>query len=110
MNSISEATPKFCEYCKYMNEDNMKYDADKTTPGTTTPIITTPKNFPNKANIGLKTAYDTMLTNRRRASQSLSSPFISFTGAYSPGWTFGLPFQGFFITHMQTHGRTPLDE
>jgi hypothetical protein len=35
--------------------------------------------------------------------------FISFTGAYSPGWTFGLPFQGFLITHIQTHGRTPLD-
>jgi hypothetical protein len=34
----------------------------------------------------------------------------SFTGAYSPGWTFGLPFRGFLITHIQTHGRTPLDE
>jgi hypothetical protein len=34
----------------------------------------------------------------------------SFTGAYSPGWTFGLPFWGFLITHIQTHGRTPLDE
>jgi hypothetical protein len=34
----------------------------------------------------------------------------SFTGAYSPGWTFVLPFQGFLITHVQTHGRTPLDE
>jgi hypothetical protein len=27
-----------------------------------------------------------------------------------PGWTFGLPFRVFFITHIQTHGRTPLDE
>jgi hypothetical protein len=35
---------------------------------------------------------------------------ILFTGAYSPGWTFGLPFQGFLITHIQTYGRTPLDE
>jgi hypothetical protein len=34
----------------------------------------------------------------------------SFTGAYSPGRTFGLPFRGFFITHIQTNGRTPLDE
>jgi hypothetical protein len=34
----------------------------------------------------------------------------SFTGAYSPGWTFGLPFRGFLITHIQTHGRTPVDE
>jgi hypothetical protein len=33
----------------------------------------------------------------------------SFTGVYSPGRTFGLPFRGFLITHMQTHGRTPLD-
>jgi hypothetical protein len=41
-----------------------------------------------------------------------SSPNIihSFTGAYSPGWTFGLPLRGFLITHIQTHGRTPLDE
>jgi hypothetical protein len=31
----------------------------------------------------------------------------SFTSAYSPGWTFGLPFRGFLITHIQTHGRTP---
>jgi hypothetical protein len=36
--------------------------------------------------------------------------FISFTGAYSRGRTFGLPFRGFFITHIQTHGKTPLDE
>jgi hypothetical protein len=34
----------------------------------------------------------------------------SFTGAYSPERTFGLPFQGFLITHIPTHGRTPLDE
>jgi hypothetical protein len=34
----------------------------------------------------------------------------SFTGAYSPRWTFGLPFRCFLITHIQTHGRTPLDE
>jgi hypothetical protein len=36
----------------------------------------------------------------------------SLTGAYSPGWTLGLPFRGFLITHthIQTHGRTPLDE
>jgi hypothetical protein len=32
------------------------------------------------------------------------------TGAYSPGRSFGLPFRGFLITHIQTHGRTPLDE
>jgi hypothetical protein len=38
-------------------------------------------------------------------------PFIhSFTGAYSPGRTFGLPFRDFLITHIQTHGRTPLGE
>jgi hypothetical protein len=36
--------------------------------------------------------------------------FISFISAYSPGWTFGLPFRGFLITHIQTHGRTPLYE
>jgi hypothetical protein len=35
---------------------------------------------------------------------------LSLTGAYSPGRTFGLPFRGFLITHIQTHGRTPLDE
>jgi hypothetical protein len=35
---------------------------------------------------------------------------LLFTGAYSPGRTFGLPFRGFLITHIQTHGRTPLDE
>jgi hypothetical protein len=23
----------------------------------------------------------------------------SLTGAYSPGWTFGVPFEGFLITH-----------
>jgi hypothetical protein len=23
--------------------------------------------------------------------------------AYSPGWTFGFPFQGFFITHTYRH-------
>jgi hypothetical protein len=34
----------------------------------------------------------------------------SFTGAYSPGWIFGLSFRGFLITHIQTHGRAPLDE
>jgi hypothetical protein len=34
----------------------------------------------------------------------------SSTGAYSPGWTFGLLFRGFLITHTQTHGRIPLDE
>jgi hypothetical protein len=34
----------------------------------------------------------------------------SFTGAYSPGWTFGFNFRGFLISHTQTHGRTPLDE
>jgi hypothetical protein len=37
------------------------------------------------------------------------SKFHSFTGAYSPGWTFGLPF-GVSWSHIQTHGRTPLDE
>jgi hypothetical protein len=34
----------------------------------------------------------------------------SCTGAYSPGRTFGLPFWDFLITHIQTHGKTPLDE
>jgi hypothetical protein len=34
----------------------------------------------------------------------------SFTGAYSPERTFGLPFRGFLITHIQTHGRTRLDQ
>jgi hypothetical protein len=29
----------------------------------------------------------------------------SFTGAYSPGWTFGLPFRGFLITHTHTDTR-----
>jgi hypothetical protein len=29
--------------------------------------------------------------------------FISFTGAYSPGWTFGLPFRGFLITYIIRH-------
>jgi hypothetical protein len=27
----------------------------------------------------------------------------SFTGAYSPGRTFDLPFRGFLITHIQRH-------
>jgi hypothetical protein len=27
----------------------------------------------------------------------------SFTGAYSSGWTFGLPFRGFLITYIQRH-------
>jgi hypothetical protein len=27
---------------------------------------------------------------------------LSFTGAYSPGWTLGLPFLGFLITHTDT--------
>jgi hypothetical protein len=27
----------------------------------------------------------------------------SFKGAYSPGWTFGLPFRGFLITHTIRH-------
>jgi hypothetical protein len=26
-----------------------------------------------------------------------------FTGAYSPGWTFSLPFRGFLITHRIRH-------
>jgi hypothetical protein len=34
---------------------------------------------------------------------------LLFTGAYSPGRTFGLPF-GVSWSHTQTHGRTPLDE
>jgi hypothetical protein len=34
----------------------------------------------------------------------------SFTGAYSPELTFGLRFRCFLITHIQTHGTTPLDE
>jgi hypothetical protein len=34
----------------------------------------------------------------------------SFTGAYSPGWTFGLPFGVSVITHIPTHGRNPLDQ
>jgi hypothetical protein len=29
----------------------------------------------------------------------ISPEFHSFTGAYSPGRTFGLPFRGFLITH-----------
>jgi hypothetical protein len=34
-------------------------------------------------------------------------PFTqSFTGAYSRGWTFDLPFQGFLITHTHTHTHT----
>jgi hypothetical protein len=41
---------------------------------------------------------------------NLQSCIHSSTGAYSPGRTFGLPFPGFLITHIQTHGRTPLDE
>jgi hypothetical protein len=43
-----------------------------------------------------------------RALNEFIHSFI--TGAYIPGWTFGLPFRGFLITHVQTHGRTPLDE
>jgi hypothetical protein len=44
-------------------------------------------------------------------SHSFIHSFIhSFTGAYSPGWNFGLPFGVSVITHIQTHGRTPLDE
>jgi hypothetical protein len=35
---------------------------------------------------------------------------LLFTGAYSPGRTFGLHFRGLLITHIQTHGRTLLDE
>jgi hypothetical protein len=38
---------------------------------------------------------------------------LLFTGAYSPGRTFGLPFRGFCdLTHtrIQAHGRTPQDE
>jgi hypothetical protein len=26
-----------------------------------------------------------------------------------PGWTFGLPFRGFLIIDIQTHGRSSLD-
>jgi hypothetical protein len=37
-------------------------------------------------------------------------PRYIFTGAYSRGWTFGLHFRSFLITHIQTRGRTPLDE
>jgi hypothetical protein len=36
--------------------------------------------------------------------QPFISAFIhSFTGAYSPEWTFGLPFRGFLITHTYRH-------
>jgi hypothetical protein len=28
---------------------------------------------------------------------------LLFTGAYSPGWTFGLPFRDFLITHSYRH-------
>jgi hypothetical protein len=46
-----------------------------------------------------------------RKERNKMRPYIqSFTGAYSPGRTFGLPFRGLLITHIQTHGRTPLDE
>jgi hypothetical protein len=34
----------------------------------------------------------------------------SLTGAYSPGRSFGLPFRDLLITHIQIHGRTPLDD
>jgi hypothetical protein len=47
-----------------------------------------------------------ILRQRSRNNKELHS----FTGAYSPGWTFGLPFRWFLITHIQTRGRTPLDE
>jgi hypothetical protein len=45
-----------------------------------------------------------------RGDMRCARHFHSFTGAYSPGWTFGLPFRGFLITYIQTNGRTPLDE
>jgi hypothetical protein len=32
--------------------------------------------------------------------------FIHSQTPYGPGRTFGLPFRGFLITHIQTHGRT----
>jgi hypothetical protein len=38
---------------------------------------------------------------------SYSLHIHSFTGAYNPGWTYGLPSWGFLITHIQTHGRLP---
>jgi hypothetical protein len=46
----------------------------------------------------------------RQVTHAYMGHSSSSTGAYSPGWTFGLPFRSFLITHIQTHGRTPLDE
>jgi hypothetical protein len=53
--------------------------------------------------------------NYQRSKFRLHNKYIdsfthSFTGSYSPGRTFGLPVRGFLMTHIQTHGRTPLDE
>jgi hypothetical protein len=47
---------------------------------------------------------------QERNSSFIHSFILSFKGAYSPGWTFALPFCFFLKTHIQTHGRTPLDE
>jgi hypothetical protein len=44
------------------------------------------------------------------APANVHSFINSFTGAYSPGRTFDLPFWGFLITDKQTHVRTHLDE
>jgi hypothetical protein len=55
--------------------------------------------------------WSSMYIDRRcRGCNYLHNQVHSFTGAYNPGWTFGLPFRGFLITHIQTHGTIPLDE
>jgi hypothetical protein len=46
------------------------------------------------------------LSYNRATVEILTHVYISihsFTGAYSPGWTFGLPFRGFLITHTYRH-------
>lgn len=45
-----------------MPQDNMRHNASELTPGVATPIISTPKNLNNTANMGFKTTCNTMLT------------------------------------------------
>jgi hypothetical protein len=63
------------------------------------------------ANLVLNNSFRERISARVTDSSNKAVKFIhSFTDACSPGWTFGLHFRGFLITHIQTHGRTPLDE
>jgi hypothetical protein len=66
---------------------------------TATVSTTNPTQIKPRANVGLHT--ERPATNRLSYGTALSISF-GFAGAYSPGWTFGLPF-GVSWSHIKRH-------